>query len=573
MNKSRYVPFERNRYFYGKLLTVRDFESEQKYINDKRRFANRLLYGSGVISGLQVVAVDDKSVSVEMGAALDALGREIVLPAPVTLKLSMIEGFTNNEYAKNVYLCIAYAEKGKEPVHSVANASVRTEEINEYNRVLESYRLFIKEEAPDPNSFEHLRLTENTWTIYQDAQIRVMQKSPRYVHPDELFEVTFIVEKTLQSSKISFEYAVETENCELADETLHGIMRFDEPVDTQQTRYETVAIFRAGKTVGDKARISYRDDSVKLRAGDRQITVDSPGQNEFEIIEGSIRERIAADYFDRSLDEAMESGADPCVHLAKISLVQMGPTYMIEKVDLVPFGEYVYNTALTHQLDHLGGAGGGAEDTVFLTRTETSRLAADQNPEFAVRYNPDQNEFLFKLGLPEVKALSDDVTTGVVDIPIRTSGKGGLAIFLKSEKKVFSDEINHGLGKGSVLIVTALEEQGASDAVSDLSKYSEKMYFGAVDIFKGSEYESDIPTAEIGTLLYPKKGNFRIGVKMQAIEDADHVRVRWWAIKKQHTGLEEAVGRGENAIDPSEKEAAATRASKSKTAKPPKTTK
>ena len=41
-------PFERNRYFYGKLLTVRDFESEQKYFNDKSRLLNRLLFGSGV---------------------------------------------------------------------------------------------------------------------------------------------------------------------------------------------------------------------------------------------------------------------------------------------------------------------------------------------------------------------------------------------------------------------------------------------------------------------------------------------------------------------------------------------
>lgn len=80
--KTRYYPFERNRYFYGKLLTVRDFESEQKYFNDKRRMMNRLLHGSGVLTGLQVVAVDEKSVSVEMGAAIDALGREIVVPSP-----------------------------------------------------------------------------------------------------------------------------------------------------------------------------------------------------------------------------------------------------------------------------------------------------------------------------------------------------------------------------------------------------------------------------------------------------------------------------------------------------------
>ena len=30
MNHANFFPFERNRYFYGKLLTVRDFEVEQR---------------------------------------------------------------------------------------------------------------------------------------------------------------------------------------------------------------------------------------------------------------------------------------------------------------------------------------------------------------------------------------------------------------------------------------------------------------------------------------------------------------------------------------------------------------
>ena len=31
MNHDHFFPLERNRYFYGKLLTVRDFEIEQRY--------------------------------------------------------------------------------------------------------------------------------------------------------------------------------------------------------------------------------------------------------------------------------------------------------------------------------------------------------------------------------------------------------------------------------------------------------------------------------------------------------------------------------------------------------------
>ena len=41
MKNMKYFPFERNKYFYGKLLTVDDFETEQRYMNDKRRVLNR----------------------------------------------------------------------------------------------------------------------------------------------------------------------------------------------------------------------------------------------------------------------------------------------------------------------------------------------------------------------------------------------------------------------------------------------------------------------------------------------------------------------------------------------------
>ena len=41
MNNSNFFPLERNRYFYGKMLTARDFETEQRYFNNKRRLLNR----------------------------------------------------------------------------------------------------------------------------------------------------------------------------------------------------------------------------------------------------------------------------------------------------------------------------------------------------------------------------------------------------------------------------------------------------------------------------------------------------------------------------------------------------
>lgn len=74
--------FSRPRYFYGQLLDVRHFESEQTYFKRKQWMRNRLVDGFGVICGLDVVVgADGQSVVVLPGVALDKQGREIVVPS------------------------------------------------------------------------------------------------------------------------------------------------------------------------------------------------------------------------------------------------------------------------------------------------------------------------------------------------------------------------------------------------------------------------------------------------------------------------------------------------------------
>jgi len=73
--------FSRPRYFYGQLLDVRHFESEQDYFKRKLWMLNRMVSGYGVVCGLDVqVGDDNQSVVVTPGLALDKNGREIVVP-------------------------------------------------------------------------------------------------------------------------------------------------------------------------------------------------------------------------------------------------------------------------------------------------------------------------------------------------------------------------------------------------------------------------------------------------------------------------------------------------------------
>jgi hypothetical protein len=534
MNKSRYVPFERNRYFYGKLLTVRDFVSEQTYVSDKRRLTNRLLFGSGVVAGLQVVAVDEKSVSVETGVALDQLGREIVVPSPVTLKLSMLEGFTNNEYAKNVYLCIAYDEKGKEPVHSVAGASGRTEEVSEHNRIMEGYRLFVREEAPSPSAFEYNDLIEETSVWYEDAQVRVLQTVPRYVIPGETFEMKIRVEKTLQTPHVEFEYAPDWVGVESSDDQLEandGRIVFSEPTDGGKASYTTVVTMRAlplpeGET-STQASLRSRRGSARLVVGDRLIAELSDVRQSIEVAEESASARMLRAFHERSLDRAIDSPSEPCVYLAKVNLLQMGPTYVIDSVERVPFGEYVINPSVLYRI--LGSKTGAEEIIRTVREAAASALPAPTPP---IPFPTPAAEAPFEDEEEEEAPPERLHDTGIVEISVIAPKK--LKWWHRKQRDFYSEELEHALGEGPVRIEVALsdeKEEGAA-LMPEMWDRRDAVYFGASEVFAKSEHDSGLPRVSIGTIVYPKKGTFRIGVRVLQKTERTRLRIRWWATKQ-----------------------------------------
>lgn len=69
------------------MLTSADFEAEQLYMNNKRRFVNQMIGGSGIVCGLSVISLDDLSIMLESGVAIDDAGREIVVENSIVKKL------------------------------------------------------------------------------------------------------------------------------------------------------------------------------------------------------------------------------------------------------------------------------------------------------------------------------------------------------------------------------------------------------------------------------------------------------------------------------------------------------
>ena len=78
-------------YVTGQLVTAEDLQRDQEYFRDRLRRHNLALHGWGVVSGLDVDAVQDNAgmvvVTVAPGYALSPQGDEIVVAEPVSLKL------------------------------------------------------------------------------------------------------------------------------------------------------------------------------------------------------------------------------------------------------------------------------------------------------------------------------------------------------------------------------------------------------------------------------------------------------------------------------------------------------
>jgi hypothetical protein len=74
-------PLKRVRYFAGQVLTAKDFSDEQSYYREKQRLRNLLILGSGVVSGLKVLArSEEDGIQVTPGIAIDRAGNEIIVP-------------------------------------------------------------------------------------------------------------------------------------------------------------------------------------------------------------------------------------------------------------------------------------------------------------------------------------------------------------------------------------------------------------------------------------------------------------------------------------------------------------
>lgn len=524
MQTSRPYPFERNRYFYGKLLTVRDFESEQTYMNQKRWLLNRLLHGVGVVTGLQVTPAGERKITVNAGLAFDYQGREIIVEERQTLDLSTVHGFQNNgDYAKIVYLCLAYEESGKEMVHSVAN-SARKEEVSEYNRSVESYKLLIQEEAPSLQQFEATNLAYSTAVLHEDRDVRILHQVPLFAEVNDRFHAKVLVQRISQQRHVKLSFHVTAEGCVVEGKASGEPLVFEKEFDSGEYNAEFTYDLRtlppaAGTTTG---QIAIKASDVNLYVMGNEVSVSRSAKHEFTVSYDALHDQIVQRAYSRALEDVLQAPSDQCLYLAQIHLQPWGASYKVDSIVPVPFFEQVHNASLLFNLG-LAEGGSAAAKEIIDVQADMQALSAGEAPHLDVAYDLESRVLKFTLGLPEVKVAAPPkrVTTGFTDLFLMEKQKVGL--FGKLDRTYITDEISHGLGAGVVMITTAIE---ASDS---LLASEERVVFGDADVFQETDCATELPKLSIGTMLYPNRGTFQIGVKLHHSTELGKIRVRWWA--------------------------------------------
>lgn len=396
---------ERNRFFYGKLLTAEDFIAEQNYFNTKTRLMNSLLFGSGVITGMNVIKTDESSVAIDSGIALDHAGREIIVPEPMIVKINDLDGYEefireNADYTC-AYLCIEYNETRTQPIHSIA-ANALDDENNgpEYNRITEGFSLYITAKAPAGNPSEAEERALIRKTVISDV-INVSIVFPRIVRAGEEFILETNIDKGNACNEIELEFDLKLEalTAEDGSDAVH-ITYKSRTANLEKEIVRTKLI--SSLSFADKGIIKIENvkavcNKARLSAASVYAAADIVGESGFAVINGI-----------ESRNEERRFG----LYLARLELYVSPQYFILESVKNLPFSQIIPSIP---------------DLRAFQLRSEFARTRYSDSVEQSVQ--------------PSVQPL---VNSGYISVEIPEKARKG---------QIFSSsDIPHGLGTGAVFI-------------------------------------------------------------------------------------------------------------------------
>lgn len=494
LNNKQFFPFERNRYYVGKLLTSADFQAEQTYMGNKRRFLNEMLFGEGVVCGLGVYALDDVSLMIESGVALDSMGRELVLDHSVVRKLSAIDGFGSLE-SDCVSLCLRYEEKPEQPVYTVNR---RDQEAYEMNRLREGVTFLLLDAdktalpaQPENEFFSRMQL-------YTDADYAVELSIPAFIPCGSRVRMTvtvtkrsertlpFSMECVLQSPALTAEDGSHETKITVVDAALaegEQIVRQVWLTAQQRPAQDSVIIAEPGgvdiRLAGQRVQIS---EKMTARAVIEQTDAEAIIERELGRVSLESREMAAGDTY---------------IRLAELKLQRTQNNCIIESVQENGVKQYVRTNVGETQRRLLRAYYGSQHTAPVMVHAAEPDAQAEHTP--SVPRDP-----LF--------------ATGLCEIPLNREAKPG--------RVFYSDEIMHGLGKGDVFVSLGFEYLSEDPKTNQMSR---SIIYGNTDLF--ADEQAPVPKAELAVKVMSDRGSFMVAAKMLEETANALLMLRWMAYK------------------------------------------
>ncbi|MCR4704949.1 MAG: hypothetical protein K5641_02675 [Lachnospiraceae bacterium] len=496
MKNTQLYPFERNRYYAGKMLTTADFQAEQAYFNNKRRFINRLMCGSGIVCGFGVFSLDDLSVLIESGVAIDELGREIVMDTSVVKKLSVLEGFESLK-TNEVSLCLRYNE---EEIHSIYAVNQRENDKEyEYNRISESYTLYLVDTQNIEKESEMETEFLTNGMLYAGADYSVELILPATVSKGRNVKAVVRVSKlSSESKKLTFKCILQTPAFNTPEGQHEILVDIDNLFLNNGETYDFDYWMETQNTPAIESNIILKSGSVKVLLDGKNETAIPGFSMKVSMSDTKPYDLIAREIGRMSLEMKNIGGAKDYIRLADLKLVRTESAYLIEEVRDVAVKKYITSPAQDRlhniYMDFF-------RKDVDLLSTASKTVAGD-----------------VKTGLSENSYGGPEVATGILEIPLGEAAKKG--------DIRYSGEIMHGLGKGNVYVEIGYEYI-AEDPL--LGTNAKSTIYGNPDLFKKDRITT--VDAETAVKVLNDKGSFVVAAKLLQNVDYLVLTYRWVAIK------------------------------------------
>lgn len=505
MKNSELLPFNRNRYYKGKMLTSADFEAEQLYMNNKRRFINQMLGGSGIVCGLSVISLDDLSIMIESGVGIDDSGREIVVENSIVKKLSTIEGFESLR-TNQVSLCLRYHEEENQPVYSVNHQEGQKE--YEHNRIQESYELFLQDTEDIENPFEVETEFFTGGVLFENQDFRVRFQIPANICAGYYVKALVEVEKlSAENANLYYEAVMQTPAlaAENGEQEL-AILLDNVVLEKGKKLSKEYWLYAQEEEVSDTS-IMLKSGSAKTMINGADAATGGSLNWKINIIKDEPAELAARETGKVSMEFRNMGGSMGILRLADLKLVRTESAYLIESVEERSVKKYVLT---------MRDSGMRREYTEYFHKKLPFYQTERKSGMGAARNEVHKEHY---------ETLQPRMETGIVEIPLGENARRG--------DVCYSSEIMHGLGKGNVYVQVGYESL-EEDKV--LGKDAKTTVYGDPALFAPGQAAV---TAETAVKVLNDKGSFIVALRL--LQDVKQLVLtyRWVAIRYGGDELQE----------------------------------